>query len=60
VITSSEEGFPGISARPPARDLTKPSAPTNAPRRLQHLVDLDERDLIDLAVKRELGLLEIR
>jgi hypothetical protein len=51
-ITSSEAGFPGSEAQTLLRKLTKPQqTASGARRRLGHLIDLDERDLIDLQVQ---------
>lgn len=57
-FSSSEPGFSGMSAQSRAPDLTLPDQSASGPRRrLGRLVDLDERDLIDLDVQAEFGVL---
>jgi hypothetical protein len=57
-ITSGEPGFRESNALKLALELTKPAQNASEPRhRLQHLIHLDERVLIDLEVKHEFGLL---
>lgn len=58
-ITSSEPGYSDREARRQALDSTiKLQRASERRHRLQHLIDLDERRLIDLEVMREFGLLK--
>lgn len=58
-FSSSEGGFSGFPAQTGQSDLTLREQSASHPRRrLQRLVDLDERNLIDLVVEAEFGELE--
>jgi hypothetical protein len=57
-ITSSEPGYSDREARRQARDSTiKLQRASERRHRLQHLIELDERHLIDLDVQAEFGAL---
>lgn len=59
-VTSSEPRFTVAEARKQARDSTIKLARASERRhKLQHLIQLDERHLIDLQVQREFGLLKL-